>query len=109
MDLEKAQAYLMQAGPEGASLEDHLVKLMARLLDEQPADGVGRFEELSRQVKGETLKNADTIKVSRMVFEGVSLAFVSLGSQAFCVAHSFTHLMVAGIGRDKGRPCSAPE
>lgn len=61
--IENAKAYLLTASTKSKqSLYDHLARVLTKVLDEQPRNAVDIFENISRQVKRETL-NAKTDSV----------------------------------------------
>jgi hypothetical protein len=50
-ELLQAKALLLQAGPSGLNLYDHLSEIIAKVLDERPQNAAETLEDISRAVK----------------------------------------------------------
>jgi len=64
----QAKAFLLQAGPSGLNLYDHLSDLIAKVLDERPQNAAETLEDISRKVKanrfhhsGSTIQNVPEV------------------------------------------------
>jgi radial spoke head protein 4/6 len=55
-DLQNAKMLLMQCGPSGDSLFNHLSNVVAKVIDERPTKVVEYFEQFSEQLRFETFR-----------------------------------------------------
>ncbi len=62
-DVLQAKAFLLQAGPSGLNLYDHLSDIIARVLEERPGNAAETVEEISRQIKAAQFNKASNIQV----------------------------------------------
>lgn len=56
IDYEGSRDFLMQAGPDGVSLYEHLSEVLLKVISERPGDALAMFEHMSATVKRSTFK-----------------------------------------------------
>ena len=65
-EFQSAKAFLLQSATgdrSGSNVYDHLASVIARLLDERPANGLAVLEEVSQQTKAAKFDAATTFRV----------------------------------------------
>lgn len=73
-DFQAAKAFLQKGGPTGLNLYDHLSSLIAKVLEEKPANSVEILEDLSKQLKQQKFAAGDTLKDKPAVSAEANLA-----------------------------------
>jgi hypothetical protein len=74
INFEQAKAALLRSDNTGRSIFDHLADVVLRLVEEQPADAVDRFEQISLQVKEESFTSGG---VQRRPKVSVSMSYLA--------------------------------
>ncbi|XP_075042091.1 radial spoke head protein 6 homolog A-like [Mixophyes fleayi] len=66
LQIQNAKAYLLQAGPSGVSLYEHLSALLSRILSERPPNALEILEQLSTELHWSRLnKGLDSLRTLR--------------------------------------------
>lgn len=57
-DFEKAKAFLKKSSQDGSTLYDHITNVLLKIAKDKPADALGEFEKVSKDVKSANLDPA---------------------------------------------------